>query len=126
MPSRIVAAVCGLICLYVALRATIAVIGGQPLFVGTALGAVTAAALAGWFAVSAHSGVANIQWWRTARMALIVGGFMFVAGYVVPLLTNPDESLGPLIGVFGTGPAGFALGALVGLVAAFRDRDTGI
>lgn len=126
MPARIVAAVCGLIALAVAFRAGVNTAAGMWIFAGTVAGALAAAGLAFWFAFAAYRGVANIQWWRSARMALIVGLLFFVAGYVGPLFMTPDNNLGPLIGVFGTGPAGFAVGAVIGLIHALRDRDSGI
>lgn len=123
MFARVVAALCGLICLSIAFLGGMNVVAGSWLFAGTVVGAFAVAALSFWFAGSAHAGVANVQWRRSVRMALIVGTISLLAGYVGPLILYPDNNLGPLIGIFGSGPAGFAIGALGGFIGARLDRD---
>ena len=123
MFARVIAALCGLICLSIAFGAGANVVAGSWLFAGTVLGALGVAALSFWFAVSAHSGVSNVRWTRSVRMAFIFGAISLLVGYVGPLILYPDNNLGPLIGIFGTGPAGFAIGALIGFIASLPDRD---
>ncbi len=44
---------------------------------------------------------------------LIIGSISFILGFIGPLILTPSNNLGPLLGIFITGPIGF----LVGLVA---------
>ncbi|MGI9264548.1 MAG: hypothetical protein ACR2QU_06445 [Gammaproteobacteria bacterium] len=48
--------------------------------------------------------------------ALIVGGIGFVGGFFGPLLLAPEANQGPLIGMFVTGPAGFVVGGIIGVL----------
>ncbi len=50
---------------------------------------------------------------RWAGMLGVVG---FVCGFIGPLVLAPDANQGPMLGIFITGPAGIALGAVLGLV----------
>jgi hypothetical protein len=56
-----------------------------------------------------------------ARWALILGILGFLGGFVGPIVFNPGANQGPLLGIFITGPLGFVIGAIVGLVLALRD-----
>jgi hypothetical protein len=47
--------------------------------------------------------------------AFALGGIGFVLGFFGPILFAPDANQGPLLGIFITGPAGFVLGAVIGL-----------
>jgi hypothetical protein len=47
---------------------------------------------------------------------LLVGTTGFVAGFYGPIALNPSANQGPLVGLFITGPGGFVLGLLFGLV----------
>jgi len=49
-----------------------------------------------------------------------VGAVGLALGFIGPLVLYPKASLGPLLGLLLTGPAGFVLGALVG--AAIRPK----
>lgn len=53
---------------------------------------------------------------------MILGFIGFIAGYVGPVIFTPEANQGPLLGIFITGPVGFVLGGVVGLVLALRDR----
>jgi F0F1-type ATP synthase assembly protein I len=53
------------------------------------------------------------RWCR--RTACVVGAVTFLAGFVGPLILWPDNNLGPLLGIFLTGPLGFVGGAVIGL-----------
>jgi hypothetical protein len=48
--------------------------------------------------------------------ALTVGAIGFVGGFFGPMILAPDANQGPLLGLFITGPLGFVLGGLAGLV----------
>ena len=48
--------------------------------------------------------------------AAVVGGVSFAAGFFGPMLLGPDSPQGPLIGIFITGPIGFAIGGVIGLI----------
>ncbi|HWQ38375.1 MAG TPA: hypothetical protein VNM24_07145 [Burkholderiales bacterium] len=51
----------------------------------------------------------------------VLGLAGFLAGFVGPMLLAPDANLGPAVGIFITGPAGVALGALLwGLCALLK------
>jgi hypothetical protein len=51
------------------------------------------------------------------RAGWLVGGAGLALGFVGPLVLTPKASLGPLLGILLTGPAGFVVGALVGAVS---------
>ncbi len=46
--------------------------------------------------------------------AFTLGAIGFVGGFVGPLIFTPEANQGPLLGIFITGPGGFALGAVLG------------
>ena len=56
------------------------------------------------------------------RWAVILGVIGFVGGYVGPILITPEANQGPLLGIFITGPLGFILGLIVGLVLSIWRR----
>lgn len=61
--------------------------------------------------------------WREAlRGALVLGGIGFVAGFFGPMIFAPDANQGPLLGLFITGPGGFALGGIGGFVRGVMQR----
>jgi hypothetical protein len=49
-------------------------------------------------------------------MAAGVGAIAFLAGFVGPIVLQPDSPQGPLFGIFVTGPWGVIVGALIGAV----------
>lgn len=51
--------------------------------------------------------------------AMLVGGISFFAGFIGPVLLS-DSNLGPLLGIFVTGPLGFLVGALIGILISAR------
>ncbi len=55
--------------------------------------------------------------------AVILGGAGFAIGFFGPMMWAPEANQGPLLGIFITGPAGFVLGALAGLVVSMRRRS---
>jgi hypothetical protein len=55
------------------------------------------------------------------KWILIVGGALFAAGFVGPMILAPSSNIGPIMGIIYTGPAGVVLGAaLWALCALFR------
>lgn len=52
--------------------------------------------------------------------AFLLGTIGFAGGFVGPLLFAPEANQGPLLGIFITGPLGFVIGSIVGLVFALR------
>ena len=57
------------------------------------------------------------------RMGWRLGAIGLGLGFVGPLLISPGASLGPLLGILITGPAGFVLGAL-GAAVVSKDPGT--
>ena len=57
---------------------------------------------------------------RVLRTAMIVGGVAFAAGFFGPILLAPDANQGPLLGIFITGPLGFAVGLAWGVWREIR------
>ncbi len=56
-----------------------------------------------------------LQW------VLVPGAVGFVAGFLGPVLLNPEANTGPMLGIFVTGPGGAILGAILGVaVRALR------
>ncbi len=53
---------------------------------------------------------------------MLVGGVCFAAGFFGPMILAPGANQGPLLGIFFTGPLGFALGLVWGLWREFRRR----
>jgi len=56
--------------------------------------------------------------------ALVIGGISFVAGFFGPMIFAPDANQGPLLGLLITGPLGFVLGGVGGLVWGLKRRRT--
>lgn len=56
--------------------------------------------------------------------AAVLGGIGFCGGFIGPLIFTPDANQGPLLGIFITGPAGFALGGVGGLGWWWMKRRT--
>jgi len=54
--------------------------------------------------------------------AVLVGGIGFVGGFFGPLIFTPESNQGPLMGLFITGPLGFLVGAIGGLVLGIVRR----
>jgi hypothetical protein len=60
---------------------------------------------------------------RIRHSALLVGGFGFIAGFIGPILFSTSK-LGPLLGIFITGPLGTLGGALWGIVRSAKNANT--
>ena len=48
--------------------------------------------------------------------AILLGSLAFVGGFFGPLILAPGANQGPLLGIFITGPLGFLVGGVVGVV----------
>ena len=58
------------------------------------------------------------------RPALLLGGIGFIAGFVGPMIFMPGANQGPMLGIFITGPAGFALGLIYGIFRALGNTSS--
>ena len=78
------------------------------------------------FAVLVNSGAFGSRWPGILRRALTpalqVGLIGFAAGFFGPMLLAPDANQGPMLGIFITGPGGFLLGLIYGVVRELRNR----
>lgn len=45
---------------------------------------------------------------------IIVGSICFIGGFIGPIIFYPESNLGPLLGIFFTGPIGFIVGLIGG------------
>ena len=54
--------------------------------------------------------------------ALVVGGIAFCAGFFGPLIITPKANQGPMLGLFITGPLGFLIGAVAGVIYGLRHQ----
>ncbi len=94
----------------------------MPVFLALGL-SLAVAILAGRLMWNAGGGI-NFDAARSMlRWALILGGVGFAAGFFGPIILAPDANQGPLLGIFITGPLGFVLGGIVGLVLWLRKRQ---
>jgi hypothetical protein len=83
---------------------------------------LTGAAVAGqtWRGMSAETpGVLG----TTMVWAGIAGAVGFCGGFFGPMLFAPQANQGPLLGLFITGPLGFAAGAIGGLIHGLKRRS---
>jgi hypothetical protein len=78
------------------------------------------AAGAGWFVWTRWVGMAGSGVGRVLSCglfgAIVVGAVGFSIGFFGPIIFTPSSNQGPLLGLFITGPAGFLLGGLGGLL----------
>jgi hypothetical protein len=58
-----------------------------------------------------------------ATTAAIIGGSSFAIGFIGPILLS-DNNLGPLLGIFFTGPVGTLAGALIGIIRSVLHAGT--
>jgi hypothetical protein len=47
---------------------------------------------------------------------ICVGAVCFLIGFIGPIIITPDSNQGPLLGIFITGPCGFILGIIIGII----------
>jgi hypothetical protein len=77
---------------------------------------ITVAFFCLWFAALAHSQSELDKLARTLLIGLLVGAIGFVLGFFGPIIFQPGANLGPLLGIFITGPLAFVLGCIGGFV----------
>lgn len=77
---------------------------------------VTMGVLCWWSALDGRRKDSRARIRTSWRAGWSVGGVALALGFVGPLVLDPEASLGPLLGILLTGPAGFVLGALIGAV----------
>ncbi len=53
---------------------------------------------------------------------VLFGAVAFLIGFVGPVIFMPQSNQGPLIGIFITGPLGFCLGIVAGIVRHFLSK----
>jgi hypothetical protein len=67
----------------------------------------------------------RLVWQRSLPAATVVGLLGVIVGYFGPLIYS-NSNLGPLLGIFITGPGGFLFGAMIGIVRSAYLKDTGL
>jgi hypothetical protein len=87
-----------------------------------ALWLLTMGLLCWWTVLAGQETRARARVAASWRMGWVLGGIGLALGFVGPLVITPSASLGPLLGILITGPAGFVLGAL-GAAVAGATRD---
>ena len=98
-----------------------------PAYMGIVLGTLGAVAggTAFWFLEYPPGRARAVSRWCVLT-SFVVGGVGFLAGFIGPAFWYPDSNLGPLLGIFATGPfgslAGAILGALVGALVHLPSR----
>ena len=63
---------------------------------------------------------------RAIRPALVLGGIGFVGGFVGPIIFAPGANQGPLLGIFITGPGGFVVGLIYGVLREVFGRKPAV
>jgi hypothetical protein len=72
-----------------------------------------AAILCWWFAIRGHIAKDRALMSFAFIGGVVIGGIGYIAGYYGPMIFS-HSNLGPLLGIFITGPLGFVAGALIG------------
>lgn len=124
---RVAAGVCALpLAGFVLLTLVAQIRGGLDLLQAGLGSAVAAAATVCWgFALRGHRAESRARLRYALRGGMIVGGIGFAAGFVGPIIVTPEANQGPLLGIFVTGPMGFALGVALGALFSFLTPDRG-
>lgn len=120
--GRIIAGVIGLAAAFAAFQ-TIRTNAWLPITIALGSFEVTAALLGFWFAAAGHIASERAMFKRVLIVGAIIGAVAFIAGHVGPLNLSPGAQ-GSLLGIFITGPAGFALGCIAAFIwvrACHRD-----
>ena len=78
-----------------------------------------------WFVIRGYNTISRQRIGYSFLGGVILGAIGFIAGFFGPLIFTPTNNLGPLLGIFLTGPLGFVAGVLIGaLYALFRVRPS--
>ena len=78
--------------------------------------ALASAAAAGWYVWRVLGSVETGLVTHVMLGAIVLGAIGFCGGFFGPMLFAPEANQGPLLGLFITGPLGFLLGGIGGLI----------
>jgi hypothetical protein len=98
----------------------------ETLLVTIQLGAcpATIAIICWGFALRGHIAESRRRTTSALQGGIVLGGIGLVAGFFGPLILAPQCNLGPLLGIFTTGPLGFVLGAIIGWIRASKQKSS--
>jgi len=83
------------------------------------------AALCWWVFVKGAAATKTLPFRSAVLGGIILGGISFLAGFLGPIIFTPGANQGPLLGIFITGPAGFVIGMVAGLIyGKYRSKAT--
>jgi uncharacterized membrane protein len=68
-----------------------------------------------WMAISGNNQKQRKLMVNSLLIGLIIGIISFLGGFIGPIILTPEANQGPLLGIFFTGPIGFAAGILLGI-----------
>jgi len=120
-PGRILAGVVGLLLAFDAYL-TIRTNAWLPVTIALGAAEATAALMVFWFAALGHVPGERAMFTRVLLVGVTIGAVAFVAGLVGALLYAPGNQ-SPLVGIFMTGPIGFAAGCAAAFVWTRRRRS---
>ena len=99
--------------------------GYEPIGALFGLTSTSIAVLCWWYIFGWPTTVDHACYRYAVRGGKIIGGICLLAGYVGPIILTPDANSGPLFGIFISGPIGFVVGMLSGIIyGLFRTHDT--
>jgi hypothetical protein len=113
--ARLAAALIGIAALVLAVNSMLKV-GFDLISIAIQAVLITFAFFCLWYAALAHVQSELDKLKRTLLIAFVTGAICFAPGFVGPLIFTPQANLGPLLGIFFTGPAGFVVGSVGGFV----------
>jgi hypothetical protein len=119
---RIVAAILALLALPSLIRDLYGLVRGgfDPLLAMFGACTLLFVALCGWFALRGDRPASRAHMKFALTCGLVVGATAFAIGFLGPLVWAPDANQGPLLGIFVTGPIGFAIGTAFGWLYRMR------
>jgi hypothetical protein len=83
----------------------------------------TMAILCWGFALRGHIAESRRRITSALEGGVMLGGIGFAAGFFGPMILS-KSNLGPLLGIFTTGPLGFVLGAILGRIRASKQKPS--
>ena len=116
---RGLAGIIALPCIWIAFSALYGQLRGGVSLFGTiiASASICASIIFTSFAARGHLSAARAHIWRSLLGALVLGGLGFLVGFLGTSLTGgPENPQGPMLGIFITGPLGFAIGGFTGFL----------
>jgi hypothetical protein len=86
-------------------------------WIGALMGATlaTISGLCWWYAIKGPAVSQGMCFRYALKGGKVIGGVSFLAGFVGPIIFS-DSNIGPIIGFVITGPIGFVLGVIGGLI----------